>query len=581
MKTPLRIVFGATIVLLVAALGLVSYVLFGDLSVHRDRVLAAASDASGFYIASEGPFELDIGRETSLSVANVIVGNPAWPDEHPLASLGSLQIVVDTWSLIKGPVEIDSLALGNTYVNLKQGSDGTANWVPATDQAAEATNSEPALVPILHELALDDVNISLEIGGETRVVLNKLVLQAARSKQNDFAGGIAVQFGAPTPDNLLVAQGSLQFEPAIDSINSVRIELDDAVFEQTGIGELKARLSGFALADLAADKPAITAKVDVTQLYLESAEAPAAEADAQEPAGMLFPTTALSYSWLGDLDMQMNLTIGEAVLNEESVRDIDVASTIDSGALHIDPASLVLGDGTVSGSLHLVPSDVGYALDVSANINDLKLAQLATEGQPRSTVPALNLELQLQGAGQSLHEIMASSTGKVTGRQGAGQLDRGAAGPLFGDILTSVVRTLNPLAERRAYADIECGIINIDIVEGVANIEELAMQSDRLTIISRGKIDFSDESIDLTLSTKSREGLGLSVGGVANSFVKVGGTLREPALGVDAAGTVTTTGAAVATGGLSVIAKGLWGRLSSVVDLCAPDDEQEEPGPDE
>lgn len=569
MKTLFRIVLGVAAVILTAVLGLGLYLRFGDLSVHKDRVLAAASDASGFYIASEGPFDLEFGEETSLSVDNVIVGNPAQPDEHPLAALGSLRIAVDTWSLIAGPPEILSLTIGRAHVNLKQAADGTRNWIPAAGRVPDTDGGEPSPPPVLHKLGLDDVNIRYEVAGETLLVVNALILGADRNAQDDYSLDIAVQFGAPAPENSVVAKGSVRFGTAVETVDSVQVTLDDAVFEQANRSELKARLSGDLVAYLANDKPVIHTNVDVSQLYFDSGEPPETDADVDEAAGTLFSATPLGYTWLDDLDLEAGLKTSVAVVDGEVIHDVDVAATVEQGALHIDPASLALGGGTVSGSLHLAPSDGGYTLDVSASVNDLRLAQLAAEGQARDTVPPLSLELALQGTGQSLHDIMASSNGKVTGRQGTGQLDLQAAGALFADMLTSVVRTLNPLAEERTYADIECGILDIDIAEGTANIEELALQSDRLTIVGSGEVDFSDESIDLAVNTKPREGLGLSVGGVANSFVKIGGTLREPALGVDAAGTVTTTGAFVATGGLSVIAKGLWDRLSSEADLCS------------
>lgn len=73
----------------------------------------------------------------------------------------------------------------------------------------------------------------------------------------------------------------------------------------------------------------------------------------------------------------------------------------------------------------------------------------------------------------------------------------------------------------------------------------------------------------MTLRTKTREGLGVSLGGVAHSFLKVGGTLSDASMGLDAAGSVTTTGTAVATGGLSVLANGLWDRVSAEADICS------------
>ncbi len=571
MKTPLRIARAAFAVLLIAVLGLALYVLYGDLSVHRDRVLAAASDASGFYIASEGPFDLDVGHNMTLLIEDVIVGNPAYPDEHPLASIGSLRIVADTRSLISGPIKIISLAVGDTSINLKQASDGTANWIPTPVETGQAASEEGSLPPVLHELTLDNVNIHYEVAGESRFVADKLILRAARSSQENYAIAAAASFGAPALDNTLVARGSVQYGSATHD-DSYHLSFEDAVFEQSSAGELKARWSGRVTARFSDDKPDIKTAIDIEQLYFASREPPVADTENEESTELLFPKAPLGYSWLDEFNLLAGLRIDQAAINGDAVRDVDITAQVESGALLVDRFDLTIGDGTVSGRLRLEPDDAGYALEMASDVKDLQLAQLGAEGQAKDAVPPLSFELQLQGSGESLHDIMASANGRISGRQGTGQLDLQGAGALFADMLTSVVRTLNPLAEERTYTTVECGIVDINVVDGVANIEEMALQTDRLTIVSSGKIDFSDETIDLSLRTKSREGLGISVGGVANSFVKIGGTLREPALGVDAAGTVTTTGAAVATGGLSVIARGLWDRLSSEIDLCSPDE---------
>jgi len=130
------------------------------------------------------------------------------------------------------------------------------------------------------------------------------------------------------------------------------------------------------------------------------------------------------------------------------------------------------------------------------------------------------------------------------------------------------MRKLNPLYKRRVHTNLECGIYRIDIADGIATIDNLAVQSDRLIVIASGELDFDSERLALSLRARSREGLGVSLGGVANSFLKLGRTLKDPALQLDAAGSVATTGAAVATGGLSLLAKGLWDRVSAEADIC-------------
>ena len=181
----------------------------------------------------------------------------------------------------------------------------------------------------------------------------------------------------------------------------------------------------------------------------------------------------------------------------------------------------------------------------------------------------VDLRLEFGGSGDSLHAIAASSSGSISGAHHAGQINMQGSGLLFSDMVTSIMRALNPISETEEYANLECSIIEVRIEDGIDTVEEMAAQLDKLKIIGSGEIDLDTEQLDMTMRTKTREGFGVSIGGVVNSFLAIGGTLSEPALNVDPAGSVTTAGAAVATGGMSVLAKSLWDRLSAEVDICS------------
>jgi hypothetical protein len=142
--------------------------------------------------------------------------------------------------------------------------------------------------------------------------------------------------------------------------------------------------------------------------------------------------------------------------------------------------------------------------------------------------------------------------------------------------LLKIVRALNPLREEEEYRTFDCGIYDIDIIDGVVKIENFALQTDTMTVIVLGDLDFNNEKLDLAIRAKPREGLGVSIGGVVNSFLKLGGTLKKPKLQVDPKGTVVTGGVAVATGGLSLLAKGLFDRFSADADVCAQEEADEE-----
>ena len=118
------------------------------------------------------------------------------------------------------------------------------------------------------------------------------------------------------------------------------------------------------------------------------------------------------------------------------------------------------------------------------------------------------------------------------------------------------------------YQTIECGIYEVSIAQGLATIETFVLQTGAMTVVATGTIDLDTEELDIGFRAKPRQGLGISLGTVANSLLGVGGTLKDPSIGLDAKSSVTTTGAAVATGGLSLLARGLWDRLSAEADIC-------------
>jgi hypothetical protein len=56
----------------------------------------------------------------------------------------------------------------------------------------------------------------------------------------------------------------------------------------------------------------------------------------------------------------------------------------------------------------------------------------------------------------------------------------------------------------------------------------LALQTDKLNVLGGGAIKLETEEIELRFKTVKRTGVGLSLLGVADSFVIVDGTLKHP-----------------------------------------------------
>jgi len=138
-------------------------------------------------------------------------------------------------------------------------------------------------------------------------------------------------------------------------------------------------------------------------------------------------------------------------------------------------------------------------------------------------------------------------------------------------VTLNALRTVNPFLKKDNYVDFECGIIQAEISDGVLTAANtIATQSKRLSVVGSGVIDLSSEELEFAITPNPRKGLGLSASNFAR-IVKIGGTLQQPAVEADPAGFLKSgakIGAALYTGGLSVLAEGLFNRIKATENVC-------------
>jgi uncharacterized protein involved in outer membrane biogenesis len=636
MRKSSKIALSVVLIAVVPVIGILLYLRFGDLTVHKGYFEAEISEAIGHDVAINGLFELQVGNKVLFTAEDVSASNPKWDGDSEYASAERIHFLVDTRSIFGDTIDIDVLELTGIRADLHERADGQANWQPNLTkiQMVAVEHDREATSPLLiHHVALDDIVVSYEKEDE---VAQRLAMESLRLDRDpdgamrvDFAGSYAAGTVA-TPfivkgeirkddPRLLISDTTVDLEGGSFGVNGwidpdgeavvdvvaegndlsalrgtfaadglpglpyslsvqVAAEPNSIVLKDLRLAVGEGEITGSILVGLDQEKPHIAANIISSLLDLRTPESAAEEpvqANDEPEAATIFSDEPLNISWLDSANIGADVSITSVMLNDDRLDDFNFRVVLEDGALTVDPFGFSSGDGGLSGHLVFQPEQGQHALSVAVTTENLRLGALAIDGQGPEMIPPLNLKVELGGRGSSVHEIMSSATGSVSGRQNAGQINLQAVGILFSDLVTSILRTLNPLAETETVTNLECGVYEANISDGNAVIERLALQTDRLTIVGSGDIDLSTEKIDLSLRTKTREGLGVSLGGVVNSFLKVSGTLKEPSIGVDAAGSVTTTGAAVATGGLSVLAKGLWDRVSAEVDICSDDSNSE------
>jgi len=93
-------------------------------------------------------------------------------------------------------------------------------------------------------------------------------------------------------------------------------------------------------------------------------------------------------------------------------------------------------------------------------------------------------------------------------------------------------------------------------------------QTDKLRIVANTTIDLKSEKLEADFKMTPQKGLGISISGLINPYIKLTGTLGKPALVMNPESILIEGGVAVATAGLSVLAKSFKDRFLSGKDPC-------------
>ncbi len=271
---------------------------------------------------------------------------------------------------------------------------------------------------------------------------------------------------------------------------------------------------------------------------------------------------------LADIDVTLHLR--NLVTSRSDVGDVKFNILMDHDELHVHTVEASLSNGgTLSAKL-----DVTRTGDKEA---DIRLSAVAEQYRFRPPIdgdgnpidrPPQDLKVELAASGATVRELAASADGSISLRLGAGYVANEFSGYLMRDMLSQVFTAINPLAKEEKYTQLNCAFFEFDIVDGITKERAVGFQTDKLAVASVGTVNLATEAIDLSFRVKQREGIGISLAGVVNPYVKVGGTLASPALELDTKRGLLSGGLAVVTGGLSVLAQSVWDRYLSRDDYC-------------
>jgi uncharacterized protein involved in outer membrane biogenesis len=372
---------------------------------------------------------------------------------------------------------------------------------------------------------------------------------------------------APLPADPFALSAHLVGSPGRLASDRFQARLGDSDLE----GSVSVRLGGkpFVEADLR------SRRLDAHQLRGESSRAPDAEENAAEPArkargedDRVIPDRLLSLGALRAVDGRLRLAVDEVAVPGVPIRDVEIAGELRDGALTLDHIGLTgVTGGRVTGNLTLAPQGDAYRAQAAAQVLGARLV-FSTDPESQAAAPSLDGDYEVAGVGRSLRELAASADGRVLVVVGAGRVPTTRADRASAGVLTALMDALNPFRKSSGYTEFECGVVAAGIDDGKVVVAPIAFRTDKVTVVGDGKLDLGSEDIDLAWTIKPRRRAGISGGSIANPYIRLGGTLASPRLEVKPLAAAASTGAAVATVGMTILYRGIYNRITAEKKVC-------------
>ncbi len=291
-------------------------------------------------------------------------------------------------------------------------------------------------------------------------------------------------------------------------------------------------------------------------------------ASKEKTSRYVFDETPLPLEQLEKLQLEVNADIKHLIVTNTEVNNVLLHANNRKDGLTVENSFDGLAGGKFDYQFQLKPAAEQTRMDVKLKVSDYKVRLLSGQEVPAKEIPVTALDANLHAVGSTPRALAASLDGRVVATQGPGRVSNDLIEKFSGDILAQLFSALNPFAKDEKFTNWECSVFAIDFDSGEGDVSGFLLQSEKLMVVGGGEIDLNTEKLQFEFNTKPRKGVGVSADMFVTPFVKLTGTLKEPAVGLNEKGLLLSGGAAILTGGMSFLYTGLVDRATAESDHC-------------
>lgn len=279
-----------------------------------------------------------------------------------------------------------------------------------------------------------------------------------------------------------------------------------------------------------------------------------------------FSKETINWSWLQNIRVNGELKVDEIRADQTVLSNVSMPIVLDDDGLQADKFSINLADGLLTGKVTLVAENNDANIGVNLQVDNVILEALNLLPKEQLRGGKMLSVTELTTYGQSMYDLASNLNGALKIEVNDGVIGNDTFELIGSDLVLELLKKLNPFMANDPSTELDCAIVNLRIKSGQVEIDNsIAIETTKISIVADGSVDLQNEKLDIAFTPKARQGVGLNVGSLVK-FLKVGGRLDSPKPVVSAAGVLKTgvaIGAAVSTGGATLLADGLSGMATA------------------
>ncbi|MAU41580.1 MAG: hypothetical protein CMF31_08145 [Kordiimonas sp.] len=244
-----------------------------------------------------------------------------------------------------------------------------------------------------------------------------------------------------------------------------------------------------------------------------------------------------------NVDIDLDWDVGTFEMASMKMTDLSGHLRLAQGQLSIDPFKLSWLGGAFTGGVGLYSAEnKGHYSKIEGR--DIQLSQVDDFLGGREWEGALKLQADLKAAGDNHVDVLSSLAGRVEAKTDAAILDTYYLEVLAADLFAALFADKD-----RTVSKVKCFDAKADIEQGVASLSSLVLDTQKLIVTGKGKVDIARQKLDLKLNPKPKNPSLISIAPKIN----ISGDFRAPKISPDSLDVLTSVATTVGAGALGPV----------------------------